>query len=158
VLFTQAAESQVSNQLAQVVYDRQGQVLQTSDSQSRAGMQLRSYWYGLHQALFAGPLLRILMAIASALLLLVMWFALRQWRARTVLAWYWQALVSTILPGVPLVMLCMAAALPLWSQLGQSPSALFPEHPSYAGQLLSGLVLCLMLNLWRFKLLRSNQQ
>ena len=158
VLLTQAAESQVSNQLAQVVYDRQGQVLQSSDSQSRAGMQLRSYWYGLHQALFAGPLLRMLMAIASALLLLVMWFGLRQWRARTVLVWYWQALVSTILPGVPLVMLSMVAVLPLWSQFAQTPSALFTEHPSYAGQLLVGLGLCLMINLWRFKLLRTNQQ
>lgn len=158
VLFTQAAESQVSNQLAQVVYDRQGQLLQTSDSQSRAGMQLRSYWYGLHQALFAGPLLRMLMAIASALLLLVMWFGLRQWRARTGLAWYWQALVSTILPGVPLVMLSMVAALPLWLQFAQTPSALFTEHPSYAGQLLVGLGLCLMINLFRFGLLRTNQQ
>jgi hypothetical protein len=158
VLLTEAAESQVSNQLAQVVYDRQGQVLQTSDSQSRAGMQLRSYWYGLHQALFAGPLLRVLMAIASALLLFVMWFGVRQWRAKRVLAWYWQALVSTILLGVPLVMLSMAVALPLWSQLAQTPSALFTEHPPYAGQLLVGLGVCLMINLLRFKLLRTNQQ
>jgi uncharacterized iron-regulated membrane protein len=158
VLLTQAAESQVSNQLAQVVYDRQGQVLQTSDSQSRAGMQLRSYWYGLHQALFAGPLLRVLMAIASGLLLFVMWFGLRQWRARRVLAWYWQAIVSTILPGVPLVMLSMAVALPLWSQLAQTPSALFTEHLPYTGQWLVGLGLCLMINLLRFKLRRANQQ
>lgn len=158
VLLTQAAESQVSNQLAQVVYDQQGQVLQTSDSQSRAGMQLRSYWYGLHQALFAGPLLRVLMAIASGLLLFVMWFGLRQWRARRLLAWYWQAILSTILPGVPLVMLSMAVALPLWSQLAQTPSALFTEHPPYAGQWLVGLGVCLLINLLRFKLLRTNQQ
>lgn len=137
VLLTQAAESQVSNQLGQIVYDRQGQLLQTSDSQSRAGMQLRSYWYGLHQALFAGPLLRMLLAIASALLLLVMWFGLRQWRARPVLAWYWQALVSTIVPGVPLVMVGMILAAP-WL------------HCDYSKQFLLGLGCYIIANCPRF--------
>ncbi len=137
VLFTQSAESQVSNQLAQVVYDRQGQLLQSSDSQSRAGMQLRSYWYGLHQALFAGPLLRVLMAIASASLLIVMWFGLRQWRTRLALPWFLQALVSTILPGVPLVMLCMVVATPWLSG-------------NYSRDYMLGLCGCFMVNCTRF--------
>jgi uncharacterized iron-regulated membrane protein len=151
VLFTQAAESQVSNQLAQVIYDRQGQIVQATAPNSITAMQLRSYWYGLHQALFAEPLLRVCFAFASALLVVMMWFGLRQWQSRNMLAWYWRAMLWTVLPGVPLVMLLMVAVLPWWPLISRASPELFPIQHLYHGQLLFGLVVCLLINGLRFR-------
>lgn len=149
VLFTQAAASQVSNQLAQTLLDREGRLLQATPVSTSLAMQVRSVGYGLHQALFAPGWLRCALAMGSALLLAAMWFGVRQWCSRTTLPWYWQASVSTILPGLPLVMGLMVLALPGWSRLTEWMPLLSPLAVAYHGQLLLGMTLYWLICSWR---------
>ena len=107
VLLTQDAATQVSNQLASQRYDRFAQPLATLASYQSAAMTTRSVSYGLHQALFASPSLRLLLASASALLLVVLWLGLRSWQTRRRIKGYWRIGFSCILPGLPLVMFAM---------------------------------------------------
>ncbi len=158
VWLTQDAASQVSNQLAVKRYDRLGQPIASEEPYHSVAMQVRSVSYGLHQALFAPPSLRLLLACCSALLLVVMWLGLRSWQVRRQLAWYWRLGFSCILPGLPLCMLFLVPfelLLANWSYADWSQPDFALGYAEILAWFLLAYAICRALGFWHFGITQS---